>query len=393
MTLWNPLPAAPTRRPRRLPAAAAEVLEERRLLSANPVAERETIAQATSGSGASAETVIGTDDRVRVTNTRVAPYRQVVALKMTFNGGQFIGSGILIGRRHVLTAAHCIYDPFIYGAADRVEVIPGLDGNSRPFGSATAVRLDTFKEWRQTGSPEWDMGLITLDRPIGTKTGWMDTAVWSNAQIRNARLNTAGYPGDLDPAGDTMYRTSGRARSVERNMINYAGTMDSFGGQSGSAVWINVNGRPTIAGIHAYGSAGPPNNYNSAVRLTGEKFRTVEQWMQRSNLIGWERGTADRADRTTTSGWEGLASSRRRLSELAARANGLPAAMRSVAEGRLSALFGGELDESRRPRRHEALDRVLDDLLPVVRAEDVDGLWSLLADEDFRRDLVVSGVC
>ena len=55
--------------------------------------------------------VIGRDDRIRVTNTTLYPYRAIVHLVIQFNGQEVYGcTGALISKDTVFTAGHCVYN-------------------------------------------------------------------------------------------------------------------------------------------------------------------------------------------------------------------------------------------------------------------------------------------
>ena len=55
--------------------------------------------------------VIGRDNRIRVTNTTLYPYRAIVHLVIQFNGQEVYGcTGALISKDTVFTAGHCVYN-------------------------------------------------------------------------------------------------------------------------------------------------------------------------------------------------------------------------------------------------------------------------------------------
>ena len=85
---------------------------------------------------------IGQDERRPWTNTLDRPYRWICKLGIVLQsrkGGRFTyaeGTGVLIGNRHVLTAAHNLVEPVFNNASKHVDtlearavvVIPGLNG-------------------------------------------------------------------------------------------------------------------------------------------------------------------------------------------------------------------------------------------------------------------------
>ena len=86
--------------------------------------------------------------------------------------------------------------------------MPGADNGIEPFGHAWAINMRTYSSWISSAKTIHDFAVITLDRDIGTQTGWMalyTTQSWSSTYT--GVLNTAGYPADLD-YGENMYRTS-----------------------------------------------------------------------------------------------------------------------------------------------------------------------------------------
>lgn len=219
--------------------------------------------------------VIGVDGRKRVTNAGLFPWRTMTKLRMRFNGQDYIGSGILIANKYVLTAGHNVYDRTLGGYADRIEVIPAMTGTFAPYGKAIAKRMRTFSGWTNNESSAWDMALITLDKEIGKSTGFLGYANYNNAQLNRAYVTIAGYPFDKDN-GNRMWYMSGNLLRLYTHELNY--TIDTAGGQSGSGIWRVVNGKRYVIGVHAYGvSANPP--YNGGTRIEANKFNSIKNWI------------------------------------------------------------------------------------------------------------------
>lgn len=219
------------------------------------------------------EVVIGVDNRVRIQNTAVYPWRAICALRITAaNGARFIGTGWLVSPRTVITAGHCVFLHDNGGWARSIEVIPGLNEASRPFGSHIGTALRSVTGWTQSKNRDFDYGAIILppnSRP-GAQTGTFGLAVRDDALLRNAALNLSGYPGDK--GGSQQWFHAQRTKSLSSRVITYE--IDTAGGQSGSPVWVLQNGQRFAVGVHTNGA----NAGNSATRIVAPVFNNMVNW-------------------------------------------------------------------------------------------------------------------
>jgi len=231
------------------------------------------------------EMVIGVDDRVRVRNTAAFPWRTICSLRMEAgDGSRFIGSGVLVGPRTVVTAGHCVYFHRHGGFAKEIEVIPGRDGGVRPFGAVFASRFYTVRGWVDERLSDFDYGAVLLPTDLGERVGTMGFASLATGTLRNLMVNNAGYPGDRPgaaepgdpPTGTTMWWNASQVAEVTDSKIGY--TLDTFGGQSGSPVWryVSSSGQRAIVGLHTTGDA----RANSATRINDSVFENISRWIQ-----------------------------------------------------------------------------------------------------------------
>ena len=229
-----------------------------------------------SDAGPDVETVHGPDDRVRINNTADYPWRVHASLLITAaDNSQWIGTGWFIGPHTLMTAGHVVHikNSGVAGRdgwVRRIQVMPGRNGNTLPFGSVTSTNFRSVQGWTNSGNENFDYGAIILPTNLGNTTGWFGFGVYADADLTASVGNISGYPGDK-PSG-TQWYASHRIASVNATKVYY--DIDSFGGQSGSAVYRIVNGQRFGIAIHAYGGAVT----NSGTRISTPVFNNMVAW-------------------------------------------------------------------------------------------------------------------
>ncbi|MDU9004494.1 trypsin-like serine peptidase [Sedimentitalea todarodis] len=223
------------------------------------------------------EVIIGTDDRIRITNTTRQPWPRTVALRINMGGRFFVGSGSIVSPDTILTAGHCVYmRSSKYGNrwAKDIEVIPGSDGQTRPFGSVKARSFRSVKGWVSQGKAEYDYGCIKLPSNAfaGKRLGHFGYAALPDSELLARRIVLAGYPGDKPFA--QLWGMARRLSRVSSRQLFYQ--HDTYGGQSGSGPYVMRNGRRYIVGIHNYGA----RTGNIATRITPAVYRNIKAWTE-----------------------------------------------------------------------------------------------------------------
>jgi glutamyl endopeptidase len=223
-----------------------------------------------------AETVHGPDDRVQITNTAIYPWRAQASLLITAaDNSMWIGTGWFIGPHTLMTAGHVVYIknsgvPGRDGWARKIQVMPGRNRTSLPYGSVTSSVFHSVVGWTQNGDENYDYGAIVIPNDLGNRVGWFGFGVFSDADLLASIGNISGYPGDK-PAGTQWYDHRGIA-SVNARKVYY--DIDSAGGQSGSAVYRIINGARYGFAVHAYGGA----TTNSGTRVVPPVYNNMLAW-------------------------------------------------------------------------------------------------------------------
>ncbi|MFN8507904.1 MAG: trypsin-like serine protease [Dehalococcoidia bacterium] len=207
---------------------------------------------------ASAQSVIGADERVRLTNTNEYPLRAIAFLGMYDQSGEFVGhcTGTFISPNALLTAAHCLWDPETGWTWD-IRVVPGRNGSSEPYGDAWAKDWWVPDGWIDSeGGSEWDWGIIKMpSSTLGTTVGWFSIGVVRSATLQQPDFEPAiiGYSGDK-PLGTLWGAYKAAFLGVTDTTLIH--DVDTYAGESGSAVFSLNSSKyyfGYIVGIHVRG--------------------------------------------------------------------------------------------------------------------------------------------
>lgn len=209
--------------------------------------------------------IIGEDSRVRVTDTTLAPYNSTVFIAA--DGAS--GSGAVIGKNTVLTAAHVVKNIRTNPNKDSIYVIPGRDGSKLPYGKFKIESVYIPQSYIDNPSADRDIAVLTI-KPLDNKgIGEVVPALpikLTNSVTIGTSLKTSGYPGDKQ--WGTMWTTQGSILKETNTRLYY--DMDTFGGQSGSPVYNSNN---EIIAVHTTGAG----SSNFGTKINDEYYQFVSE--------------------------------------------------------------------------------------------------------------------
>lgn len=224
----------------------------------------------------STTSIFGPDERtlLETTDYLAFPFRTVClvhALFDTDNDGKSnytgVGTGVLVGPRTVLTAAHVIFDNSLGIWPLSVEVYPGGHKASNgfiiaPFGKLTSISMSRGVNY-ETNDTADDWGLVELNRTIGSEIGYMGVS----SELSNGNtVRLYGYHSDYD---SRLGYGPGVVNTVE--LYKFRHNCDAIRGSSGGPI---TRGTTTVVGVH---SGGYDNNWDQACKVSNFIVGWVEE--------------------------------------------------------------------------------------------------------------------
>jgi len=227
-----------------------------------------------------------------------SPYASVVKLEMVLLGEEdvvlrtYLGSGVLIGGKYVLTAAHNLFFRQYETGPSAIHVFPGRSGDHIPHETEAAQFIvhPSYVLKQDETYKEFDVGLIVLEDPIGDTAGWLPYVTLGPDMLLEKSLTVVGYPSMMhtEPEaegakpsfqmlpGHTMYEMLGESTKLTARQLFYL--INTYGGHSGSPILKRGPDGYSICGIHTYG--GDMKDGNCGTWISPDLHALIGRWIE-----------------------------------------------------------------------------------------------------------------
>ncbi len=206
--------------------------------------------------------LIGSEGR-ELADTSQYPYSAIGLI--TFDdqaGNSYQCTGSMVGKNVVLTNAHCVWDTSSGVFYRNHKFQAGFQVlASKQNAAAQATKLVVAKAY-QKGDESIDFAFLVLDKNVGEQTGWLGTTDMKARWYRSDRFYVSGYGTNYTkvPAGITVQSKNTKACRVTRASVtswfsDLVHDCDTGPGNSGSALFTYIDGKPYAVGVHHGGTS------------------------------------------------------------------------------------------------------------------------------------------
>ena len=215
------------------------------------------------------------DSRKKITDTTSYPFSSLVSIKARGCTGYFVGP------RHILTAAHCIYN--VTSGTWFKDLNFYREKNCDPdkgksYKWVKALVPVGYKDFKH---PAYDFAMIITHKKSPSKMNFG----WTDDPSELSSVHIAGYPSDKP--GLCMWESSCEIEDKWSSLLGHK--CDTAGGNSGSPVFKYSKGAATAYCIHRghigimneSGQRNSHEHYNVCSQITKQRFLLFSEWIAR----------------------------------------------------------------------------------------------------------------
>jgi V8-like Glu-specific endopeptidase len=226
-----------------------------------------------------------------VVNTSIEPfsqicYQEIYRVRKFKKDRPFQSSGFLIAPNVVLTAAHNLYSDK-WTKVTNITIYPGRYKETYSYDSIelsgelicqNTIMVHPNFYWKRAN---YDFGIIVIPDSIIKKTkNWPTKSVFTldTAFVlkQGDTISVAGFPADPKYKYDGSLMTYEVQKCGNVAAKTFSHEFDTQTGNSGSPIWVEINGERKIVGVHTYAVTG--------TKIDKEYIKMILSWIDKKNL-------------------------------------------------------------------------------------------------------------